>query len=198
MIECGQCGRFEDSTVHGVQTVRRALERDQLCFKCHFWKEVVRSKDDPRSLRCFGIQYWTRERPSDIPFSAFDGADYQEDTSNPDPADPPFDGDRHIFLESSSGEKVTSPSLWRVGDVPDWLKAELPDNVIFMPRPNPLADFKVVQGGAWEGVTPTSMDVTRDGRFVVLGHLVRIPAMSITRSGRWRSPVPDHADHFGA
>lgn len=82
-----------------------------------YWEYRTKHKDNPRSIRVNGVQYWL---------------------GDDDPTEPArwkgFGGAMWRIRRIPSGEEFVTHDLWLSGDIPEDLKEQLPDNAEFIRR----------------------------------------------------------------
>jgi len=113
MAACTLCGQpSEPERYREDSDIRPFMEARTLCFHCGFWAQKVSVKDDPRYVRVEGKQYRIGE---DHPYAMFRG----------------FGGAR-FAIHFHDGRIVHTSNLWHNGEIPEWYRAELPDNAVFV------------------------------------------------------------------
>lgn len=82
------------------------------CFHIDYWNGKVEIKDDPRSVRVNGEQYYISDENSKSTFRGFGGAKFK--------------------IKFFDGREIVSTNLWYNGVIPEEFKNKLPDNAEFI------------------------------------------------------------------
>ncbi len=163
---CRKCGEPQKSSYY-IPEVAQVLERVTLCAKCHFWGQILERKDDPRSFRFGGVQYWALEGKQAPPFNGFDGV--RCDFSSRDVLD--WSGVRARPVYWHVGAHDIDKVLWRVGVIPPDLRAQLPDTRWAGPnkRLALLPELPEAEVLSSTGELLTEISCAPDGTFAVCG-----------------------------
>lgn len=109
---CRRCGKTADG--HWAEGCQKRLMADGSCFNCNFWIEKIEIRDRPNVVRVKGQHHiYKADLPAKQPWPAGNGGSEY----------------RIRFLD---GREVTTCNLWNQGDIPEWIRHELPDNAEFI------------------------------------------------------------------
>lgn len=111
IIKCKICGKLEE--LHYFPEVEKDLIDRGLCFKCGFWDNLIKTKDNPESVRINGTQYHIGREEYNHP-EEFRGY-----------------GAEKFYIKFNDGRKVTTTNLWCNGIIPNNFRSILTDNAIF-------------------------------------------------------------------
>lgn len=109
-MTCQKCGKEDTDFTHYSEHCieREIMERENVCFACAFWVNAQQEhKNDPRYFVADGNSYWIGDEHSGSD-RGFGGAKFR--VTYPD------------------GRVVETTNLWHQGDIPEWLRPEMPDN----------------------------------------------------------------------
>lgn len=111
-MKCKICGEEETPSNYINQ---KDMEKNQLCFTCNFWKEMLEkdAKRDPHTWCMIDGTHYVIE-PEDDPETYFRG----------------FGGTR-FQIEFNDGTKVITTNLWCQGEPKGYWREKFPDNARF-------------------------------------------------------------------
>ena len=114
---CKEC-RIEvtDKDLCYFDSVVKELIEHQLCFNCDFWYSKLNIKDNPKSVRVEGVQYYIGD----------------EDKSPNCPSSCMGYSGRLFIIIFKDNRRIETRSLWCNGTIPERFKNRLPDNAIFI------------------------------------------------------------------
>ena len=85
-----------------------------MCFNCSFWDDVLKTKDDVKSVRVDGVQYWIGKEEYKYPeeFRGF--------------------GAQKFHIKFNDGRETITTNLWCKGNIPEHFEDRLKDNAKFL------------------------------------------------------------------
>jgi hypothetical protein len=109
-ITCHVCSN--KAKVHYDKITSFRMLSELLCFHCLFWTEKVEIKDAQYVARINGKHYEIAEDTGPDSCRGFGGQKYK--------------------IKFNDGRIVETRNLWYQGDIPEYFKAQLPDNAEFV------------------------------------------------------------------
>lgn len=109
MLRCVECRGKVDHEGY-VEKIAKDMKRNCLCYKCRFWNELIKIRDEPNVVRVDGKHYMI-----------YDGE-----------LDPPGKfGHQRYFIQFFGGPRIMTVRLRRQGTIPEHFRDRLPDNARF-------------------------------------------------------------------
>ena len=110
-FDCKRCGKHEKNTY--FKDVHDRLLASRLCHTCDYWQQKIAIRDRKNVARIGGTHYVITP-----------------ETSGPNHCKG-FGGDRYK-IRFDDGRVVETTNLWCQGGIPADVRADLPDNAVFL------------------------------------------------------------------
>ena len=107
---CRECGKIFETTY--LEPIKQEMLADNICFSCHHWRGLFRSKGNSKCLVIDGKHYMIGPRAEDSQYNGFGGAKF--------------------VILFDDGRQVETNNLWHQGVVPAVWRERLPDNAKFV------------------------------------------------------------------